>query len=123
MIAERLLRALEAPVEIEGKQVYPRGSIGICMSDEDLLTQDAEELLRNADVAMYMAKRDSKGSYRLFEPEMHERVVERLELRAELQRALSSASSRSTTSRSCTSTSEPTTASRRCCAGSTRRAA
>jgi len=35
-----------------------------------------------------MAKRDSKGSYRLFEPAMHERVVERLELRAELQRAL-----------------------------------
>ena len=88
MIAERILAALEAPVELVGKQVYPRASIGICMSDEDLLTQDAEELLRNADVAMYMAKRDSKGSYRLFEPAMHERVVERLELRAELQRAL-----------------------------------
>jgi diguanylate cyclase (GGDEF)-like protein/PAS domain S-box-containing protein len=88
MIAERILRALEDPVEIEGKHLYPRGSIGICMSDEDLLKQDAEELLRNADVAMYMAKRDSKGGYRLFEPEMHERVVERLELRAELQQAL-----------------------------------
>jgi EAL domain-containing protein (putative c-di-GMP-specific phosphodiesterase class I) len=37
---------------------------------------------------MYMAKRDSKGSYRVFEPEMHERVVERLELQAELQQAL-----------------------------------
>ena len=37
-------------------------------------SSDAEELLRNADVAMYMAKRDSKGSYRLFEPAMHERV-------------------------------------------------
>ena len=35
-----------------------------------------------------MAKRDSKGGYRLFEPRMHERVVERLELRAELQRAI-----------------------------------
>ena len=52
------------------------------------LSQDAEELLRNADVAMYMAKRDSKGRYRLFEPAMHERVVERLELRGELQQAL-----------------------------------
>ena len=47
------------------------------------------ELLRNADVAMYMAKRDSKGSYRVFEPTMHERVVERLELRSDLQHALS----------------------------------
>jgi len=37
---------------------------------------------------MYMAKRDSKGGYRVFEPAMHERVVERLELQAELQRAL-----------------------------------
>jgi diguanylate cyclase (GGDEF)-like protein/PAS domain S-box-containing protein len=89
MVAERTLRTLEAPVEIDGKLVYPRGSIGICMSDEDLLTQDAEELLRNADVAMYMAKRDSKGGYRLFEPAMHERVVERLEVRAELEQALS----------------------------------
>ena len=37
---------------------------------------------------MYMAKRDSKGSYRVFEPEMHREVVERLEMRADLQRAL-----------------------------------
>jgi diguanylate cyclase (GGDEF)-like protein/PAS domain S-box-containing protein len=88
MIAERLLKAVEESTVVEGKQVYPRASVGICMSDADLLSQDAEELLRNADVAMYMAKRDRKGSYRLFEPQMHERVVERLELRSELQRAL-----------------------------------
>ena len=88
MIAERLAHDLEVPCEVDGKQVYPRASIGICMSDEDLLSQDAEELLRNADVAMYMAKRDTTGRYRLFEPAMHERVVERLELRSELQRAL-----------------------------------
>ena len=59
-----------------------------CLAENELGSTDAEELLRNADVAMYMAKRDSKGSYRVFEPEMHERVVERLELQAELQRAL-----------------------------------
>jgi diguanylate cyclase (GGDEF)-like protein/PAS domain S-box-containing protein len=88
MVADRVLASLEKPVEIEGKHVYARASVGICMSDEDLRAQDAEEFLRNADLAMYMAKRDSKGSYRLFEPTMHERVVERLELRGELQRAL-----------------------------------
>jgi diguanylate cyclase (GGDEF)-like protein/PAS domain S-box-containing protein len=87
-IGDRLLSSLEAPFDVDGQQVYPRASMGICMSDEDLLSQDAEELLRNADVAMYMAKRDTKGRYRLFEPAMHERVVERLELRGELQRAL-----------------------------------
>jgi diguanylate cyclase (GGDEF)-like protein/PAS domain S-box-containing protein len=88
MIADRLLLELDAPVVIDRQQVYARASIGICMSDEDLLSQDAEELLRNADVAMYMAKRGSKGRYQLFEPVMHERVVERLELRAELESAL-----------------------------------
>ena len=87
-VAERLLKALEVPTIVEGKQVYTRASVGICMSDADLLSQDAEELLRNADVAMYMAKRDQKSSYRLFEPMMQERVVERLELRGELQRAI-----------------------------------
>ena len=88
MIADRVLEALEEPVVVDGKAVYARASVGICMSDEDLQAQDPEEFLRNADLAMYMAKRDSKGSYRLFEPTMHERVVERLELRGELQRAL-----------------------------------
>ena len=88
LIAERLLAELEISTEVDGKLVYPRASVGICISDEDLLSQDTEELLRNADVAMYMAKRDSKGRYRLFEPAMHERVVERLELRGELEKAL-----------------------------------
>jgi diguanylate cyclase (GGDEF)-like protein/PAS domain S-box-containing protein len=87
-VAGRMLRALEQQFEVEGKQVYPRASVGICLVDSEFGATDAEELLRNADVAMYMAKRDSKGSYRVFEPEMHERVVERLELQAELQQAL-----------------------------------
>jgi diguanylate cyclase (GGDEF)-like protein/PAS domain S-box-containing protein len=87
--ASRILRALELPIEIDGKNVVPRASVGICLVGEDLETPEATELLRNADVAMYMAKRDSKGSYRVFEPMMHERVVERLELRSDLQHALS----------------------------------
>jgi diguanylate cyclase (GGDEF)-like protein/PAS domain S-box-containing protein len=86
--AARILQALEIPLEIETKQVFPRASIGICLVDRESAVPDAAELLRNADVAMYMAKRDSKGSYRVFEPTMHERVVERLELRSELQHAI-----------------------------------
>src|SRR5438034_6322247 len=62
--------------------------MGIYLVDRQSEAPEADDLLRNADVAMYMAKRDSKGSYRVFEPAMHERVVERLELQAELQRAL-----------------------------------
>ncbi len=56
--------------------------------DRGVAAPEADELLRNADVAMYMAKRDSKGSYRVFEPTMHERVVERLELQSDLQQAI-----------------------------------
>ena len=88
--AARILHALEIPFEIDGKQVFPRASIGICLVNRDEAAPEAAELLRNADVAMYMAKRDSKGSYRVFEPAMHERVVERLELRGELQQAIDS---------------------------------
>ena len=87
-IAGRTLDALHRQCDVDGKQVFPRASIGICLAGHELGPSDAEELLRNADVAMYMAKRDNKGSYRMFEPAMHERVVERLELQAELQRAL-----------------------------------
>ena len=86
--AARLLRALEAELEIDGKQVFPRASIGICLVEPGGPTTNAEELLRNADVAMYIAKRDCKGSYRVFEPAMHERVLERLELRSDLQQAI-----------------------------------
>jgi diguanylate cyclase (GGDEF)-like protein/PAS domain S-box-containing protein len=87
-VAARILRAVEQQVEIDGKEVFPRASIGICLSGDEDATADAEELLRNADVAMYRAKRDSKGGYRVFEPAMHERVLERLELRSDLQRAI-----------------------------------
>ncbi len=87
--AARILRALDLPVGIDGKNVFPRASIGICLVGEELETPAAADLLRNADVAMYMAKRDSKGSYRVFESTMHERVVERLELRSDLQHAMS----------------------------------
>ena len=86
--AARILRALDLPVELEGKHVFPRASIGICLVGAELETPAAADLLRNADVAMYMAKRDSKGSYRVFESTMHERVVERLELRSDLQHAM-----------------------------------
>ena len=87
-IAERILGGLESRYDVGGKAVYPRASLGICLAGGTFGSTDAEELLRNADVAMYMAKRERKGSYRVFEPAMHERVVERLELQAELQRAL-----------------------------------
>ena len=86
--AGRILQALEIPMDIGSNKVFPRASVGICFVHRKGAAPEAAELLRNADVAMYRAKRDNKGSYRVFEPAMHEHVVEQLELRAELEHAV-----------------------------------
>ena len=85
--AERIIESLAVPLSVEHKELVMRASMGISMVAGELAT-DAEEMIRNADAAMYIAKRDGKGGYRLFEPAMHEGVLARLELRADLQRAI-----------------------------------
>ena len=85
--AERILDALGQTLELEHNDLSIRASLGISVAEPGTAT-DADELIRNADAAMYIAKADGKGGYRMFEPAMHERVVARLELRADLQRAL-----------------------------------
>jgi diguanylate cyclase (GGDEF)-like protein/PAS domain S-box-containing protein len=85
--AERILEALVEPLRLEHKELAVRASLGISVVEGDT-APDADELIRNADAAMYIAKRDGKGGYRLFEPAMHEGVLARLELRADLQRAM-----------------------------------
>jgi diguanylate cyclase (GGDEF)-like protein len=85
--AERILDALGRPLELPENQLVIRASLGISIAEAGNPT-DADELIRNADAAMYIAKADGKGGYRLFEPAMHDRVVARLALRADLQRAL-----------------------------------
>jgi diguanylate cyclase (GGDEF)-like protein/PAS domain S-box-containing protein len=85
-VAERVLEGLAQPIDMGEKELVVNASLGLCLTSDG--TADAADLLRNADVAMYMAKRESKGSYRVFEPDMHREVVERLEMRADLQRAI-----------------------------------
>ena len=87
--AERILDALEDTLRVEGKELLVRCSLGIAVIEGEAAA-DADELIRNADAAMYIAKREGKGGYRLFEPTMHEGVLERFELRADLQRAMTS---------------------------------
>jgi len=84
--AERLLAALVEPVTLDGAEVDITASLGIAIADGT--TAGAEDLLRNADIAMYTAKSRHKGSYALFEPRMHEAALRRLGLKAELQRAV-----------------------------------
>ncbi len=87
--AERLLEAVSVPFTVAQKELSLRSSLGIAVMAPDRSgVVDAEELIRDADAAMYIAKRDGKGTYRMFEPAMHEGVVARLELKADLQRAL-----------------------------------
>ncbi len=85
--ADRIIAGLGAPVLISGKELAIHASLGISILDPGK-PSDAEELIRDADAAMYIAKREGKGGYRLFAPEMHEGVMARLELRGDLQRAL-----------------------------------
>jgi diguanylate cyclase (GGDEF)-like protein len=84
-VASRLLDCMAVPMSLRGKDVQVAASVGIALSSKGV---SADELLRNADVAMYTAKRDAKGSYAVFESSMHVAVVERLNLEAELHRAL-----------------------------------
>ncbi len=85
--AQRILESLSAPLEIAHKTLSIRASVGISIAEAGVAI-DADELIRNADSAMYIAKSDGKGGYRVFEPAMHQRMLSRLELRADLERAL-----------------------------------
>ena len=85
--ADRIISALQAPFAVQGKEVVARASVGIALPDLDR-PQEADELLRNADMAMYTAKNNGKGRYEWFAPSMHAAVVERLELTADLRRAV-----------------------------------
>ena len=76
-VAARILASLEGPFHLEGKEVFARASIGIATADARTGgPEGAEELLRNADVAMYMAKEAGKGRYQVFEPAMHDTALQ-----------------------------------------------
>jgi len=86
MIAERIQDVFRQPFMIEGKEVFVESSIGIANSSPDAMSSEA--LLRNADLAMYMAKSGGKGRYVVFEPKMHEALMERIELEEDLRRGI-----------------------------------
>jgi diguanylate cyclase (GGDEF)-like protein/PAS domain S-box-containing protein len=83
--AERITAALREPFAVEGKEVFVTASLGIA-TDEAGMT--ASELLRNADMAMYTAKSRGKGRSEQFEKRMHREALDRLELEADLRRAI-----------------------------------
>lgn len=86
VLAERVLEALTQPVSINGTELVPGASIGITFSDLGYRTVD--EVLRDADLAMYEAKASGRGRVALFDSSMHERVAEKLALEADLRHAI-----------------------------------
>jgi diguanylate cyclase (GGDEF)-like protein/PAS domain S-box-containing protein len=85
-VAERVLEAMRTPIQLSHQSVFPSVSIGISQSLRP--STSSEDLLRNADIAMYAAKRAGHGDYAIFDPSMHETAVARLALQTELRLAV-----------------------------------
>jgi diguanylate cyclase (GGDEF)-like protein/PAS domain S-box-containing protein len=83
--AERIIRALHEPYNVGGDLVSGSATIGIGTTAD---AEDGSELLRQADLALYVAKGAGKSQWRRYQPELHTTIVERLELRAELDHAI-----------------------------------
>ena len=86
VVAERLVAALQAPFTQGGKELFVHASVGVAVLTSR--HQTADELLRNADISMYMAKRKGKNRIEIFEPSMHAAAIARLALKGDLERAL-----------------------------------
>jgi diguanylate cyclase (GGDEF)-like protein/PAS domain S-box-containing protein len=84
-VGERILEALAEPIELHRAQVVVTASVGIAHGNAERSTQD---LLRDADVAMYMAKGQGKNRLVVFHPSMQERVATRLRLESQLRQAV-----------------------------------
>ncbi|HEV2542722.1 MAG TPA: EAL domain-containing protein [Methylobacterium sp.] len=86
-LAERLIEAVAAPYTLDGITVEIGMSAGIALADEGV-PHDIERLLKEADLALYEAKTEGRGTVRRFEPQMDETLRERLGLERELREAL-----------------------------------
>ena len=81
-LVEHLLGAVRKPMTTAGRTLIPEASIGVALTTEEPLS--AEELLRYADAAMYLAKQERTSHYRVFESAMQSALAERVELEADL---------------------------------------
>jgi diguanylate cyclase (GGDEF)-like protein len=86
VLAKRIRESITRPYDLEGHQLLTDISIGISFAPVDATEPDL--LLKNADMALYGAKADGRGTYRFFEPEMDARMKVRRELEMDLRKAL-----------------------------------
>ncbi|MBV2208959.1 MAG: EAL domain-containing protein [Thermomonas sp.] len=85
-LGRRVLAALSMPVWVAGRELYPRASIGIAMWDPRY--RNGEDMLRDADAAMYRAKGDGRDRCTLFDEEMHRDAMRALNLEMDMRRAI-----------------------------------
>ena len=85
-VAERIISGMNVPFNLEGKELKVHTSIGIAFGGDG---EVPDQIMRNADAAMYAAKQSRKGTYRVFEDAMHAEMIRRLELKADLTDAVS----------------------------------
>ncbi|MBL8288993.1 MAG: EAL domain-containing protein [Rubrivivax sp.] len=85
-LAARLIELVKAPFSIDSHRLMINASIGIAVADGEY--QDAEQLLRAADLAMYRAKADGRGRFRFFDPEFDRQAQERRGLEVALRAAV-----------------------------------
>lgn len=86
IVASRVIEGLAEPFHIESHEIHVSASIGIAIYGESLMSLD--ELLRNADLAMYHAKKEGRNNFQFFEASMNETVVAHTSLARALRRAL-----------------------------------
>ncbi|HEY3672334.1 MAG TPA: EAL domain-containing protein [Acidimicrobiia bacterium] len=86
VVAARLLERVSEPLLVSGHEVLPAVSIGIAVASSG--RADPDELVSEADTAMYRAKANGRARYEVFDPALHQRALLRLEMEEELRRAL-----------------------------------
>ncbi|MEA4909036.1 MAG: EAL domain-containing protein [Anaerolineaceae bacterium] len=86
LVAGRIQQELAAPIDLNGHVVYTTASIGIAMLQP--MYERAEDLLRDADTALYRAKSNGRARYEIFDAEMHSRSLALLRLETELRQAI-----------------------------------
>ena len=86
LVAERIIKTISQPINLYGQEQYIGASIGIAIYPED--GANTEDLIKHADLAMYEAKKQNKGSYHYFSKEISSLVLERTKLEQQLRKAL-----------------------------------
>jgi diguanylate cyclase (GGDEF)-like protein/PAS domain S-box-containing protein len=84
-VADRVHNALRAPFEVSGRELFVDASIGVALAGAGAAPED---VMRDADVAMYRAKGDGRGRHAVFDAAMHAQVLRRIDMESELRRAV-----------------------------------